>query len=99
MKIVIELSVNYYDQLLKYANEASPVYSTLKNGVKIAHSAGARSEVVVILCDEEQAEMLRQVAKHFCPEAVPEITRWIRVARFELPRQGANFTAPPSSKV
>jgi hypothetical protein len=30
---------------------------------------------------------------------VPEITRWIRVARFELPRQGANFTARLSSKV
>jgi hypothetical protein len=85
VKIVIELSVDYHHRLLKYANEASPVYSTLKNGVKIAHSDSARSEVVVILCDEEQAEMLRQVADHFCPEAVPEITRWIKVARFELP--------------
>ena len=85
MKIVIELSPEYHDRLLKYANEASPVYSTLKNGVKIARSDGDQSEVIVILCDEEQAEMLRQVANHFCPQAVPEISRWIKVARFELP--------------
>jgi hypothetical protein len=54
------------------------VYSTLKNGLKITPSDGGQSEVIVILCDEEQAEMLRQVANHFCPQAVPEITRWIR---------------------
>jgi hypothetical protein len=85
MKIVIELSLEHHARLLKYANEASPVYSTLKNGVKIAHSDGVQSEFIVILCDEEQAEMLRQVANHFCPEAVPDIARWIKVARFELP--------------
>ena len=85
MKIVIELPLEHHQRLLKYANEASPVYSTLKNGVKIAHSDDGQSEVIVILCDEEQAEMLRQVANHFCPEAVPEIARWIKVARFELP--------------
>jgi hypothetical protein len=44
----------------------------------------ASPEVIVILCDEEQAEMLRQVANHFCPQAVPEITRWIKRVRFEL---------------
>jgi hypothetical protein len=33
----------------------------------------------------QSSAMLRQVASHFCPEAVPMIERWIRVARFELP--------------
>ena len=85
MKIVIELPLEHHRRLLKYANEASPVYSTLKNGVKIARSDDNQSEDIVILCDEEQAEMLRQVANHFCPEAVPEIARWIKMARLELP--------------
>jgi hypothetical protein len=85
VKIVIELPLEHHHRLLKYANEASPVYSTLKNGVKIAHPGDGESEVIVILCDEEQAEMLRQVANHFCPEAVPEIARCIKVARVELP--------------
>ena len=89
MKIVIELSPEYYNRLLKYANEASPVYSTLKNGVKIARSEGSQSEVIVILCDEEQAEMLRRVANHFCPQAVPEMERWIKMARLELPQARA----------
>jgi hypothetical protein len=42
--------------LLKYANEASSVYSTLKNGLKITPSHDGASEVIVILCDEEQAD-------------------------------------------
>ena len=36
------------------------------------------ANTVVILCDLEQAEMLLQVAKHFCPDAVPQIERAIR---------------------
>jgi hypothetical protein len=96
VKVVIEFPLEHHGRILKYANEASPVYSTLINGVKIAHSDG-QSEIIVILCDEEQAEMLQQVAKHFCPEAVPKIIRSIRVARSELPRQRGNFTARASS--
>jgi hypothetical protein len=81
VKITIQLSLDYHETLLKYANEASSVYFTLKNGLKITPSHDGGSEVIVILCDEEQAEMLRQAATHFCPEAMPEITRSIKVAR------------------
>ena len=66
-------SIEHYESLLKRATEESPVYLRLKNAVKMANT-------VVILCDLEQAEMLLQVAKHFCPDAVPQIERAVRFA-------------------
>jgi hypothetical protein len=85
MKRVIQLSVEHYERLLKYANQASPAYSTLKNGVKMEPSHGVQSEVIVILCDEDQAEMILRSAKHFCPEAVPQIEKGISAAPFTVP--------------
>jgi hypothetical protein len=71
MKPVIAISIEHYESLLKRATEDSPLYFRLKNAVKMANT-------VVILCDPEQAEMLLQVAKNFCPDAVPQIQRAIR---------------------
>jgi hypothetical protein len=38
------------------------------------------ANTVVVRCDPEHAEMLLQAAKHFCPDAVPEIQQAIRVS-------------------
>jgi len=38
-------------------------------------------DTVAVLCDLDEAEMLLQVAKHFCPGALPEIEKEIRLAR------------------
>ena len=73
MKPVIAISIEHYESLLKRATEDSPLYLRLKNAVKMANT-------VVILCDLEQAAMLLQVAKNFCPDAVPQIQRAIRFA-------------------
>jgi hypothetical protein len=86
MKITMQLSFDHYERLMKYAGEDSPAYRTLKNGVKAPLADdGEQSQVIVILCDADQAEMIRESAKHFCPEAVPQIEKWIRVARFDVP--------------
>jgi hypothetical protein len=66
MKPMIALSIEQYESLLKRATEDSPLYFRLKNAVKMANT-------IIILCDREQAEMLLQVAKHFCPDALPAI--------------------------
>ncbi len=76
MKPLIEFSTEHYDSLLKRANENSPVYFRLKNAVK------TRDNTVAVLCNEDEAAMLLQVAKHFCPDAVPQIEKAIRLARF-----------------
>jgi hypothetical protein len=86
MKVVIELPLEHHASLLKYANENSPAFSMLQNGVKLSRSnKGVQTDVVVVLCDEEQAKMLRQSAAHFCLAAVPEIDKAIRLARFVIP--------------
>jgi hypothetical protein len=75
MKPIIALSIEHYESLLKRATEDSPLYFRLKNAVKMANT-------VIVRCDPEQAEMLFQVAKHFCPDALPQIEKAIKLARF-----------------
>jgi len=76
VKPLIEFSTEQYESLLKRANEASPVYFRLKNGVKIEPGT------VAVLCNVTEAAMLLLVAKRFCPDAVPQIEKAIRLARF-----------------
>jgi hypothetical protein len=74
MKPVIAISIEHYESLLKQATEDSPLYFRLKNAVKMANT-------VVVRYDPEHAEMLLQAAKDFCPDAVPEIEKEIRLAQ------------------
>ena len=75
MKPLVEISIPHYESLLKYASETSPLYRRLKNAVK------TEENTIAILCDPYEAEMLRAVAIHFCPNAVLEIEKAIRLAQ------------------
>ena len=72
---MIEFSVDHYEALLKRASQESPLYFRLKNAVR------PQPNTVVVLCDLHEAEMLLQVPEHFCPDAVPEIEREIRLVQ------------------
>jgi hypothetical protein len=76
MKLLIELSIDHYESLLKRATEDSPLYFRLKNAVK------TEANTIAVLCDLDEAKMLLQVAKHFCPDAVPHIEKAIRLDQF-----------------
>ena len=76
MKRLVEISIAHYESLLKYASETSPLYLRLQNSVK------TDANTIAILCDLDQAYMLRGVAKHFCPAALPQIDKSIRLAKF-----------------
>jgi hypothetical protein len=76
VKPLVEISIPHYESLLKYASETSPLYRRLKNAVK------TEENTIAILCDPYEAEMLRAVAKYFCPNAIPQIEKAIRRARF-----------------
>jgi hypothetical protein len=76
MKLLIELSIDHYESLLKRATEDSPLYFRLKNAVK------TEANTIAVLCDPDEAKMLLQVAKHFCPDAVPQIEKAIRLDQF-----------------
>jgi hypothetical protein len=72
IKVLVEISAAHHHSLLKRASEASPVYFRLKNAVK------TESGTILVPCNEGEAEMLLQVAKHFCPEAVLPIETAIK---------------------
>lgn len=71
-KVMIEMSPEHHHALLKRASETSPLYFRLKNAVK------TESNAILIPCDHGEAEMLLQVAKHFCPDVVPMIETAIK---------------------
>jgi hypothetical protein len=74
-KVLIEISSEHHHSLLKRASEASPVYFRLKNAVK------TESDTILIPCDAGDAEMLLQVAKHFCPDAISPIEAAIKASQ------------------
>lgn len=74
-KLLIEISSENFNWILRYAHEASPVYLRLKNSIRIA------ADTIAIPCDVAEAEMLLDVAKHFCPEAVSKIDYVIKAFR------------------
>ena len=71
----LELPVPHYDSLLKYASETSPLYERLKNAVK------TEPNIIAIPCELDEAEWLRGVARLYCPDAVPQIEKAIRVSQ------------------
>ncbi len=75
VKVLIEISTEHHYSLLKRASEVSPVYFRLQNAVK------TESNTILIPCDAGEAEMLLQVAKHFCPDAVPAIEAAIKESK------------------
>jgi hypothetical protein len=80
IKILIEMSPEHHHALLKRASESSPVYFRLKNAVK------TESNTILIPCDGDEAEMLLQVAKHFCPDAVSPIETAMKAGRSNSPQ-------------
>jgi hypothetical protein len=76
IKPLVVLPIEHYEALLKYANVNSPVYARLKNAVK------TEANTITVLCDMDEAAMLLQVAKHFCPDAVEQIELAIKLVQF-----------------
>ena len=82
MKILIDISPEHYDRLLKEFSEESRIYAILKNGLVIHHfEAGTEFRTVEILCEKFHARMILTVAEMFCPEAAAEIEEAIRLSR------------------
>ncbi|MET0644160.1 MAG: hypothetical protein ABWZ17_07270, partial [Candidatus Binatia bacterium] len=61
--------------LMHQASDALRSHLRLKNAVE------TQAGTIAILCDIDEAETFRQMAKQFCPDAVP-IEKAIGLARF-----------------
>jgi hypothetical protein len=78
MKILLEMSLEYYSRLLDWVSDKSPLYAVLKNPV-VVHSDTPHS-VIEILCDKFHARMFLSLAEELCPEAAAEIEEAIRLS-------------------
>jgi hypothetical protein len=67
MKPLIELATEQYKSLMHQASDALRSHLRLKNAVE------TQAGTIAILCDIDEAETFRQMAKQFCPDAVPQI--------------------------
>lgn len=82
VKIVLEISPEYYDRLLRGISQESSLYAVLKNGVVLHHTeTGPAIRTIEMLCEKFHARMLLALAQKLCPEAVPEIETGIRLSR------------------
>ena len=82
MKILIDISPQYYDRLLSEFTEESHIYAILKNGLVIHHfEAGNEFRTVEILCEKFHARMILAAAEMYCPEAAAEIKEASRLSR------------------
>lgn len=68
MKPLIEMSIEQYESLLKYASDTSPIFET-KNSVK------TEANTIAVLCDQDGAAMLRKVANIFAPRLYLKLRR------------------------
>ena len=82
MKILIDISPEYYDRLLTEFDEESRMYAILRNGLVIHQfEAGNEFRTVEILCEKFHARMILAAAEMYCPEAAAEIEEAIRLSR------------------
>ena len=82
MKILIDISPEQYDRLLRELAEESRMYAILKNGLVIHGFEGDKaSKAVEILCEKFHARMILAVAETICPEAAAQIEEGIRLSR------------------
>jgi hypothetical protein len=82
VKILIDISPEYYDRLLTEFDEESRMYAILRNGLVIHQfEAGNEFRRVEILCEKYHARMILAAAEMYCPEAAAEIEEAINVSR------------------
>jgi hypothetical protein len=82
VKILIDISPEYYDRLLTEFDEESRLYAILKNGLVMHHfETGIEFRTFEILCEKFHARMILAIAEIFCPEAAAEIEEAIKLSR------------------
>jgi hypothetical protein len=82
LRVVIEMSLPYYDRFLFRCDPGSREYAVLKNGIIVRRPKVAHFErIVEIDCTVEEARVLLDLAKQLYPPVVPDIEKAIAVPR------------------
>jgi hypothetical protein len=81
MEIFIKLAPRGYNRLREGIHPASAAQDALNRATPIDHSVdGVQFAGYTIPCSAEQARALLEVARHSCPEIIPDIEEAIRRA-------------------
>jgi hypothetical protein len=82
MKILIEMSREYYDSLLGRVTKESRLYSTLMSSMTVRESEDIRStDTIMTVCEDDEAKALFQFAQQCYPEAASQIEEAIKLSR------------------
>jgi hypothetical protein len=82
MDIFIKVAPRHYEQLRSQIATESPAYEAINKATRIDHAVeGVLFEGHSIPCDEDQAHILLETAKQYCPEIVPDIEEALRLVR------------------
>ncbi|TMA12854.1 MAG: hypothetical protein E6J89_03425 [Deltaproteobacteria bacterium] len=82
MELFIKVAPRHYDRLRGRIRSDSPAYQAIDKATRIDHSLeGVLFKGYNILCDEEQARIILEIAKQCCPEIIADIQEAVRLAR------------------
>ena len=82
MNIFIKVAPRYYERLRSQIPSQSPAREAIDKATRIDHAVeGVLFEGYNIPCDEDQARIILEIAKHSCPEIVRHIEEALRLAR------------------
>jgi hypothetical protein len=80
LKILIEIRREHYDPLLTWVAKDSPLYSAMINAVIVRYS-GQGGPVMMMVCEDDEARALLDIAKQFYPDVAAEIEQAIQLKR------------------
>lgn len=82
MEIIIKLAPRSYKELRSHIPTRSPAHETIENATRIDHSVeGVLFAGYTLVCDDQQARIIRETAQRYCADAVPDIDKAIAAAR------------------
>lgn len=82
MEIFIKLAPRAYNQLRSHIPAESAAHEAIEKASRIDHSLeGVVFAGYSIPCNDEQARIILEIAKQYCPDIIPDIEKAITLAR------------------
>ena len=104
MDIFIKVAPRYYERLRSHIPTESPAREAIDKATRIDYAVEwVLFEGYNIPCDEDQARIIFETAKQYCPEIVRDIEKALRLARSDRQTsvavtQNSNFSMTKSQR-
>jgi hypothetical protein len=82
MEIFIKVAPRDYERLRSQIPAESPAHEAIDRATRIDHALeGIRFQGYTIPCNEDQARIILEIAKQYCPDIIRDIEKAIMLAR------------------